>query len=77
MSSSTCENCRSRDAVASQKQLADALERCGIGYVHKRELGAPRKIRHELRANWRLHTVFSALQTPTEDTASGTRAAPG
>jgi len=48
----------SRRRGFSKNQLADALERCGIGYVHKRELGAPRKIRHELRATGDYTTYF-------------------
>ena len=39
----------SRRRGFSKAQLAEQLERHGIRYMHKRELGAPRKIRHELR----------------------------
>lgn len=39
----------SRRRGFSKSQLAELLERHGIRYMHRRELGAPRKIRHELR----------------------------
>ncbi len=39
----------SRRRGFSKNRLAELLEKHGIQYVHKRELGAPREIRHELR----------------------------
>ena len=39
----------SRRRGFSKTQLAELLKRRCIRYVHKRELGAPREIRHELR----------------------------
>ncbi len=39
----------SRRKGFSKSTLAEALAKQGIGYVHKRELGAPREIRYELR----------------------------
>lgn len=39
----------SRRRGFSKNQLAGLLQQHGIRYVHKRELGAPREIRHKLR----------------------------
>src|SRR5258708_26629138 len=39
----------SRRRGFSKNRLSELLEKHGIQYVHKRELGAPREIRHELR----------------------------
>lgn len=39
----------SRRRGYSKSSLADLLQKNGIQYVHKRELGAPKEIRHELR----------------------------
>lgn len=48
----------SRRRGFSKSQLAEQLERHGIQYVHKRELGAPREIRHELRATGDYRAYF-------------------
>lgn len=48
----------SRRRGFSKSQLADQLERHGIRYVHKRELGAPREMRHELRETGDYKTYF-------------------
>lgn len=48
----------SRRRGFSKSQLARQLERHGIQYVHKRELGAPREIRHELRETGDYKTYF-------------------
>lgn len=48
----------SRRRGFSKSQLSDLLERHGIRYVHKRELGAPRDIRHELRHTGDYKTYF-------------------
>jgi uncharacterized protein (DUF488 family) len=40
---------QSRILGFSKTALADALRRKNINYVHVRELGSPRKLRHELR----------------------------
>ncbi|SRR5260221_7988966 len=48
----------SRRKGFSKSKLAAALERHGIQYVHKRELGAPREIRHELRESGDLDAYF-------------------
>ena len=49
----------SRRRGFSKSQLAAQLERHGIRYVHKRELGAPREIRHELRETGDYRTYFA------------------
>jgi len=40
----------SRKKGFSKRSLMSALENAGIQYLHERELGAPRQIRHALRA---------------------------
>jgi uncharacterized protein (DUF488 family) len=53
----------SRRRGFSKSQLAAQLERHGIRYVHKRELGAPREIRHELRETGDYTTYFERFNT--------------
>ena len=53
----------SRRRGFSKSQLAQELERHGIRYVHKRELGAPREIRHELRETGDYKTYFARFTT--------------
>ena len=48
----------SRRRGFSKSQLAQQLERHGIQYVHRRELGAPKEIRHELRETGDYGTYF-------------------
>lgn len=48
----------SRRRGFSKNQLATVLNKHGIQYVHKRELGAPREIRHELRDTGDYATYF-------------------
>jgi len=49
----------SRRRGFSKTQLASLLEQHGIRYMHKRELGAPRKIRHELRETGDYRAYFA------------------
>lgn len=49
----------SRRRGFSKTQLAGLLEQQGIRYVHKRELGAPRDIRHELRETGDYRVYFA------------------
>jgi uncharacterized protein (DUF488 family) len=49
---------QSRRRGFSKKQLSESLKKHGIEYVHKRELGAPREIRHELRDSGDYATYF-------------------
>lgn len=57
----------SRKRGFSKTALQRALQEAGIRYVHERELGAPRQIRHRLRktGDWETYvTAFTAhLQT--------------
>jgi uncharacterized protein (DUF488 family) len=48
----------SRRPGFSKTQLADLLQEHGIQYIHSRELGAPRRIRHELRETGDFKTYF-------------------
>ncbi len=48
----------SRRRGFSKTPLASALEQHGIRYLHKRELGAPREIRHKLRETGDYTTYF-------------------
>jgi uncharacterized protein (DUF488 family) len=56
----------SRRRGFSKSQLAEHLQRHGIRYVHKRELGAPREIRHALRANGDYAGYFRRFRTYLE-----------
>jgi uncharacterized protein (DUF488 family) len=49
----------SRRRGFSKSHLARHLQRCGIQYIHKREFGAPREIRHELRETGDYTTYFA------------------
>ena len=49
----------SRRRGFSKSQLAELLHKHGIRYVHRRELGAPRDIRHELRETGDYATYFA------------------
>jgi uncharacterized protein (DUF488 family) len=49
----------SRRRGFSKTQLAGLLEQHGIRYMHKRELGAPREIRHELRETGDYRAYFA------------------
>lgn len=53
----------SRRPGFSKSQLAKQLEKAGIRYVHKRELGAPRDIRHKLRETGNYETYFRRFNT--------------
>jgi uncharacterized protein (DUF488 family) len=61
----------SRRKGFSKTPLSDALQLHGIRYVHKRELGAPKAIRHELRetGDYRAYfTRFNAYLRTQRDT---------
>src|SRR6266699_214738 len=48
----------SRRSGFSKNALSDSLERAGIGYTHVPQLGCPRQIRHDYRADqdWARYT---------------------
>jgi uncharacterized protein (DUF488 family) len=56
----------SRRKGFSKTTLAAALEKCGIRYVHRRELGAPKTIRYELRETGDYKTYFRRFNTYLE-----------
>jgi uncharacterized protein (DUF488 family) len=61
----------SRRPGFSKTALSNSLERAGIGYTHVPELGCPRRIRHEYRADqdWARYTKrFSSYLSTCDDT---------
>jgi uncharacterized protein (DUF488 family) len=53
----------SRRRGFSKTQLAGLLEQNGIRYLHKRELGAPRELRQELRDTGDYRVYFAKFNT--------------
>lgn len=57
----------SRKKGFSKRSLMSALEKAGIQYLHERELGAPRKIRHALRATGDWDSYRNAFMDVLDD----------
>lgn len=56
----------SRRKGFSKTSLAAALEKRGIRYIHRKELGAPKSIRHELRETGDYKKYFRRFNTYIE-----------
>ncbi len=52
----------SRKKGFSKSALCDAVEDAGLRYVHIRELGSPRDVRHQLKEDWDYEEFFEAYK---------------